>query len=271
MTTSNYNHIDYNKTLSTIDAFIKNKVGNRPVVIGLSGGIDSTITLALAVRALGPDQVKGILINNVRYGDDLLKETRKLADDFGISLKEFDSGNVRDELIDALSVPNDDVTKVSTLDARITDIVIRTYAMANNSIYLGTINATERLTGWYPKGALYGDYCPIGDLLKGQVQELGKIMKLPEKIVSSVSHDAAKICSGCGELPEFKGIPYDTLDQVLYIMETTDPSDMILSLKDSGIKTEHFLPVLIQVQSSRHKTSIFPPYPEVNYWHREEF
>jgi NAD+ synthetase len=271
MTTSNYNHIDYDNVLSTIDTFIKNKVGNRPVVIGLSGGIDSTITCALAIRALGPDQVKGILINNVRYGDDLLNETRKMASDFGITLKEFNSDNVRKELIDSLNIPKDDVVKVSTLDARITDTVIRTYAMANGSIYLGTINGTERLTGWYPKGALYGDYCPIGDLLKGQVQELGRIMKLPKKIVTSVSHDAAKICSGCGELPAFKGIPYDTLDQILYIMETTDPSDVILTLKESGIKTEHFLPVIIQVQSARHKTSIFPPYPEINYWHKEEF
>jgi len=271
MTISNYNHVDYDGVLSTIEYFIKNKVGNRPVVIGLSGGIDSTITCALAVRALGPDQVRGILINNVRYGDDFLNETRKLASDFGVSLEEFNSYNVRTELIETLHVPKDDVVKVSTLDARITDVVIRTYAMANNSIYLGTINGTERLTGWYPKGALYGDYCPIGDLLKGQVQELGKIMKLPEKIVSSVSHDAAKICSGCGELPEFKGIPYDILDQVLYIIETTDPSDTILTLKELGIKTKHFLPVLIQVQSARHKTAIFPPYPEVNYWHREEF
>jgi len=271
MMTRNYNRIDYEKVLSTIDSFIKNKVDNRSIVIGLSGGIDSTITCALAVRALGPDQVRGILINNIRYGEDLLNETRGLASDLGITLKEFNSGNVRNEFIGTLNIPEDDIVKVSTLDARITDIVIRTYAMANNSIYLGTINGTERLTGWYPKGALYGDYCPIGDLLKGQVQELGRIMKLPEKIVSSVSHDASKICSGCGELPAFKGIPYDTLDQILYIMETTDPSEIILTLKENNIQTEHFIPVLIQVQSVRHKTSIFPPYPEINHWYKKEF
>jgi NAD+ synthase len=244
--------------------FIQRIVKDNEVIIGLSGGIDSSITAALAVKALGNDKVKALIMKNDRYSTKNLEVSRNYANSLGIEVQEVDSTRMRNEAIIAIDIDENNIVQFATMDARICDTLIRTYAGIENRIYLGTINGTERLTGWYPKGALVGDLCPIGGLLKEQEKILVKYLGL-DNLIETISYDSSKICNGCGELFEFKGIPYSTLDKVLYMYETLTAESLPRRLRDAGINPETFSIILKRIHLVNHKDDVFPDYYKINY------
>ncbi len=250
------------ETVQNITQYIKERV-SKPALVGLSGGIDSSLTCSLTAKALGPRYVKALTMQNERYSDDSLQRAKAIGEQLGIKVETVHSEPARNGL--EKSLPTDQVSKSqhATLDARICDTILRTVAMQENRMYIGTINGTERLTGWYPKGALVGDLCPIGGVLKHQAQELATYFDL-ESLTKTIADDAAKICSGCGRFEPFQGIPYETLDHVLYIWETAseDPSWQ----EFESIEEEHAETIIQRVKATRHKRDTFPPYYEVNTW-----
>lgn len=260
-----FDQMDYEKIHAITISFIKERVGDKQVIIGLSGGIDSAMTCSLAVDALGNDNVKALIIKNIRYSDENLSIAKNFANNLGIDVIEINSNDIREQFLSRIKFDEHDVRQIASLDARITDLLIRTIAAKEDRIYLGTINGTERITGWYPKGSLFGDFCPIAGLIKHQVQQLARFQKLPEGIVDSVSGDASKVCSGCGELPEFKGVPYDVLDAVLYIYETEKPEDYGQKLSELGISDNHLMIILNRIELAKNKSDIFAPYPKINF------
>lgn len=258
MSISTLPSIEPSKIVQQLTGFIQEKTGDQSVIIGLSGGIDSTLSCTLAVRALGADKVTALIIKNVRYPEEHLNLARVFAKQMGIQTIELDSTRLREAALVTLPV-SQKIIEIATMDARITDLAIRTIAQQRNLIYLGTINNTERLTGWYPKGALFGDFCPIGGLLKVQIQEVARFLGLPKEIIQAVSGDASRICSGCGQLPEFKGISYHLLDQVLYLFEM-HRLDGVKDL-DKGVVAR----ILERVHKVDHKNMVFCEYPVVNH------
>lgn len=256
--------LNYKEIKESILEFIKSSVGDKNVLIGLSGGIDSSITCALAVEALGPKRVKVVIVKNSRYPLENLNIARDYAKSLGISIQEIDSTGLRKEALNILQVDEKNVIESSTIDARICDFIIKTVASKNNLIYLGTINGTERLTGWYPKGNLVGDICPIGGLLKEQEKYLAKEMDL-SYLIETISDDASRVCSGCGELLEFKGIPYDLLDSILYVYETSPEVDLFNRISKLGVKKEMFDVILNRIKTNKHKDDVFPNYPRINF------
>lgn len=238
--------------------FIKQNVGDHGVLIGLSGGVDSALSCALAVEALGKDKVTALIVKNIRYSNEHLAVARRFARRLGIKTIEIDTNTARQAVLDVFERAPTELEQVSSLDARLTDLLLRTTAQQRGLIYLGSINGTERLTGWYPKGSLFGDFCPIGGLLKVQIQALARHLKLPAEIVETVSDDASRICSGCGLLPEFAGIPYQRLDEVLLHYERTGHF--------TGAQRSRVVVAKIKrrVANVDHKQQVFPPYPIIN-------
>lgn len=259
-----FEKMNYKKIHSQIISFIKEKVRNNKVIIGLSGGIDSSLTCSLAVDALGVDQVSVLIIKNIRYPNKNLTISRNFAKSIGIERKEIDSNNIREHILSGIPLDKKNIRQISSLDARITDLLIRTMAAKNGNIYLGTINGTERLTGWYPKGSLFGDLCPIGGLLKHQIRDLAQYQSLPKEIIKSVSLDSSKICSGCGELPEFTGIPYEVLDAVLYTYETKELDEHRQIFSSLGISQKVVRTIFNRIGVAKNKSEIFSPFPIIN-------
>lgn len=260
-----FTEMDYDKIHATVIDFIKDKVGDKSVIIGLSGGIDSALTCSLAIDALGRDNVEVLIIKNIRYSDENLSIARDFAEKMELNIIEINSDKIRKEFLSRVELNNENVVQIASMDARITDLLIRTMSSKMDKIYLGTINGTERITGWYPKGSLFGDFCPIGGLIKHQVQNLARFQRLPEGIIDSVSGDASKVCSGCGELPEFKGIPYDVLDTILYTYETEKPENCQKKLVDLGISQKNIKIVYNRIELAMNKSDVFSPYPRINY------
>lgn len=253
---------NYNNITKKIISFIREKTNKKPVIIGLSGGIDSTLTCELAIKSINKKNIKVITLNNSRYSDESLEIVKKYVKEKDIEFQEINTNNLRNNLLDLTKLKKSSDQLISSLDARITDLILRTISQKEGRIYLGTINASERLTGWFPKNSLFGDFCPIGGLLKHEVQELAKHLNLSEKIIGSVSEDANKICSGCGELIEFRGIKYDELDKVLELYELGLRNYKLeKKCKELNI-SNHVVKVIVnRIEKMKHKWEIFPPYP----------
>lgn len=256
---------DYGKIKETIIEFIRKHVPeDKSVIIGLSGGIDSSLSASLAVDALGAERVIVLTLNNIRYSKEHLAISRRFAEKNNIRMIEMGTDQIREAAIKQTGVDITNIPKISSMDARITDLVIRTLADKEGAIYLGTINGSERITGWYPKGSLFGDYDPIGGLLKSQIKNLAKLQGLPSEIVETISGDSSRICSGCGVLPEFKGIPYDILDVILFWYETEHMLSIIQKLYDHEIPWEMFVTVYNRIIQVKHKQTVFSPFPLIN-------
>lgn len=262
--TVDFERLNYAAIERQITRFIREKTGDKPVLIGLSGGIDSTLTCELAIRAKGAENVKVLIVKNIRYPKADLEISRRYAKQHGLEVIEVESDISRGDLIKQTSVNPQNTVRMSSLDARLTDVLLRTYAEITGSIYLGTINGTERLTGWYPKGALFGDFCPIGGLLKGQIKGLAKYLELPDRLVNTVAQDASRICSGCGELPEFVGIPYEVMDKILYLYETSTAFDTWSATYQLDLPVNVYLRIMKRIRQVRHKQDIFPSFPLIN-------
>ncbi|MEI7961138.1 MAG: NAD(+) synthase [archaeon] len=258
-----FKNINYAKLESNLISFIQKSCKDKKVLVGLSGGIDSCIVCVLAVKALGKENVKALIMTNVRFFSGDLEKARAYAKLLGVEIQEIGSDSARDAFATALGINESNVKEVSTLDARVCDLLIRFIAMQENRIMLGTIDNSERLAGWYPKGTLVGDLCPIGGLLKHQIIELAKHLNL-DYLAETVSNDATKVCGGCGALEEFSGIPYETLDSFLYLYETTKKEHLPKKVKEAGISLEIMKVVLERIEKVKHKQDLFPKYLAIN-------
>ncbi len=239
-------------------SFIKECAGEKSIVMGLSGGIDSSLSVFLAVQALGKYKVTVVILENSQFTKEGIILAKKFAQHLGVTVKSVTIENVRN-MIEAGVNYKLDYKQQATIDVRLCDLVIRTVAQAENVLYMGTINGTERMVGWFPKGALVGDFCPIGGLLKHQLKELANYLKI-EAFAEGVSKDASIVCGGCGEHEEFKGLPYAELDKILlaYQMGTLE--------KDFSEEYEYraFIPVIIdRINKVAHKKELFPRYCDV--------
>ena len=236
-------------------SFIKECAGDKSIVMGLRGGIDCSISVYLAVQALGKEKVAVVILENSQFTKEGIVLAKNFAHHLGVNIKSVTIENVRDLIVKGLKYELSYKQK-ATIDVRICDLIIRTVAQKKDALYMGTINGTERMVGWFPKGALVGDFCPIGGLLKHQLKELAAYLKI-ESFAEGISQDASIVCGGCGEHEDFKGLPYEELDSILlaYQMGTLENN----FLKDYTY--QHFIPIIIdRISAVEHKREVFPNY-----------
>ena len=158
-----------------IAAFIKSKVresGAEGAVIGLSGGIDSTLTAYLTVEALGPDNVLGIMLpeSGVTSKHDV-DDAQEVARVLGIEHKVIEISPVLQAFSSAIpGFDSDAKTANGNLKARTRMCILYYHANLMHRMVVGTGNKTELLLGYFTK---YGDggvdIEPIGVLYKTQV------------------------------------------------------------------------------------------------------
>jgi NAD+ synthetase len=150
------------------------KSGFSKVHLGLSGGVDSALVVALAVAALGAQQVVGILMPSEYSSDHSVVDAVNLAKNLGIAYQTIPIKEMHQQLngfltqhfvLSGLADEN--------LQARLRGIYLMTYANSTGSFLLTTGNKSEVACGY---GTLYGDMCgsynPIGDLYKTQVYQM---------------------------------------------------------------------------------------------------
>ena len=245
---------EYEKPRKIIVDFIKTyvtRVGVEGVVLGLSGGIDSSLVATLACEAIGPERVLGIMLPvDVKKDAQNVTDARELAESLGMSHDLF-------ELKDAVSAYdslNLDKVALGNLTARLR--MTTWYARANqeNRLVLGTGNKTELMIGYFTK---YGDggtdILPIGDLYKANVWDLSTHLGIPEIIVKKAP--SAGLWAGQTDEGEI-GISYKELDSILYLhIEKGMSAEDIIK---RGLEKDKVEKVMRMMKQSEHKRNPLP-------------
>ncbi len=260
---------NYTQITEKVKNYIREKAGSSQVLIGLSGGIDSSLLCLLAIEALGSDKVKALTVrtSSTSESEENIELVQSFAKEHNLQLGVVSIEEVRKDVIKNLGFNLGSYRDISTMDARLIGLMIQETTRKEGRICLGTINGTERLTGWYPKGSLVGDYSPLGGVFKMQEKGMAKQLGL-DHLISTISESAGRICSvSCvaGSCVELEGVKYVDLDEILYTYETSSKADLYANLMKLDIKQNIILTVLERVSFIAHKMDVFPDYCRVNF------
>lgn len=190
------------------------KVGFQSAVLGLSGGIDSALSLCVAARAMGPENVLAIMMPYATSSPESEGHARLLADQLGVrqSVVEITPQ------IDAYFQRFPDASRLRRANkmARERMTILYDHSVSHSALVVGTSNKTEALLGYT---TLWGDMAsavnPIGDLYKTQVRQLAAYMQVPQVIIDKPP--TADLWAGQTDEGEL-GLTYAEVDQVLYRM-----------------------------------------------------
>ena len=233
-----------------------NKNGFNGVVLGLSGGIDSALTLAIAVDALGADRVEAVMMP-FRYTSQLsLDDAQEEAEILGVSYKVIGIEPIYDAFSDALAEEFSGLAVDKTeenMQARSRGVLLMAISNKKGSLVLTTGNKSEMSVGY---ATLYGDMAGGLDVLKDVKKVQGFDLCRYRNTLSQVIPESVIIRPPSAELApdqvdEDTLPPYEILDQILqlYIEEDMAALDIIAR----GFDTEDVHRILRMVDINEYK------------------
>lgn len=197
--------------------FIKKKVekaGATGAVVGLSGGVDSSVVVSLCAKALGKDGVMGVSLPEAGVTDPHdVADAREIANKFGVTFRVVDITpavlGIRQNLTDykvGAQLPT------ANIRPRVRMVILYYYANLLNRLVVGCGNRSEIRSGYFTKwGDGAADLFPLGCLYKTQVKQLAAYLKLPRHVVEKAP--SAGLWHGQTDEKEL-GISYEKLDTI---------------------------------------------------------
>ncbi|NQV19452.1 MAG: NAD+ synthase [Armatimonadetes bacterium] len=204
------------KEIQRIIEFIRielSKTGFSKLIIGLSGGIDSAVTIALSIEAIGKENVMAVMMPYKSSHPDSLKHAEEFAKILGIQYEIIDISPIVDAYFDNYAL-NADILRKGNLMARERMCILYDLSANFQALVAGTGNRSELMVGYCTQ---YGDnacaFEPIGHLYKTEVREMARILKIPGYIIDK--QPSADLWQEQTDEDEL-GITYDELDEILY-------------------------------------------------------
>ena len=202
--------------------WIRQTVGNASVVIGISGGKDSSVVATLCRNALGPSRVYGVEMPDGEQWD--IDKSDKLIDFLGIQKIKVNIHPAVEAAYACLPYPRDGLksTVTTNLPARIRMATLYNIAaQIGNCRVANTCNLSEDYIGWSTKfGDSAGDFGPISKLTCTEVIKLGESLGIPDDLVHKAPSDGM-----CGSTDEEKfGFTYQELDSYIRGVNISSPA-----------------------------------------------
>ena len=221
--------------------------GFHKVLLGVSGGLDSAVACALAVRALGLKNVLGVMMPYKASSPDSERLAKTLAKKLKIKTEKI----VLTEMADSYlrQAKKIDRLRTGNVLARCRMIVLYDLSAREKALVLGTSNKTELLLGY---GTVFGDMAsalnPLGDLYKTQVYQLAEYLKVPKEIISR--KPTPDLWEGQTSEQEL-GFTYAKVDRLLYYL--IDRRYTEAELAEKGFDLKFVRKIAARIRTSQYK------------------
>ncbi len=219
--------LDPRETLRILTGFVQSEVrraGFERVVVGLSGGLDSSVAAYVAVEALGAAGVVGVLMPYRTSRLDSVRDAERVVAALGLVAEKIDITPVVDAFRASLERPGR--RRLGNVMSRVRMTILYDRSMAHHALVLGTSNKTELLLGY---GTLHGDLAsavnPLGDLYKTQIRQLAAYLGVPRAIRDKTP--TADLWPGQSDEAEL-GVSYERLDRMLALLVDARVSERTL-------------------------------------------
>lgn len=230
--------------------------GRKGVVLGMSGGLDSSLVAKLCADAIGPRTVTGLFLPESPDPSEDEKDARSWAKQLGIDYRTMAIGTVVDAATDLLKIPVDDLIGLGNVKARARMIILYHVARRENRLVIGTSNKSEYAVGYATKfGDAASDFAPIGDLYKTQVREMARHLGLPRSILEKPP--TAGLWSGQTDEGEL-GISYVDLDRILLGIEMRLGTKEIADRAEVDAKQVAWVERLVEASVHKRKMPLIP-------------
>ncbi len=237
------------------------KIGFKNAIIGLSGGLDSAVTTALATDALGKDNIRVLLMPSQFSSDHSIKDAKNLAENLDIRYDIIPIKDIFETYLQQLNPLFEgrsfDVTE-ENIQARIRGNLLMAISNKFGNILLNTSNKSEMSVGY---GTLYGDLAGgisvIADVYKTEVYELARYINRDKEIIPINTIQKPPSAELRPNQKDSDSLPdYDILDPILklYIEGRKGPQEIIAQGYDKSL-VERILKMVNRNEFKRHQTA----------------
>ncbi len=256
--------LDLPTATTRIKRFIRDfveKTKTNGLVIGLSGGIDSSTAAALAALAIGGDKISALnMPEEENWNETDINHAKRVAEKFDLELETVDITPVLKEYFKAIPVYDEkDKLSKGNIKARTRMICLYYYANRLGKVVCGSSDKSETMMGYFTKwGDAAADISPLMDIYKTQVRQLAAYVGVPKEII--VKPSSPQLWPGQTAETEL-GVKYEVLDLILLGLENfmspeeiaqqlERPVKLVQSIKDTWLSREHKrrLPLTIKME-----------------------
>ncbi|PYB68216.1 NAD(+) synthetase [Thermoplasma sp. Kam2015] len=233
---------EYMQEIERISDFLRKILQDKNAVIGISGGIDSSVTLALLARSIPKERIIAVFMPDRNTPQSDYDDVKKLTEGLGLTYRQVRIDPMVDSFVETLAAT--DRSAIGNIKSRTRMIILYYFANISKGLVIGTTNRTELLLGYFTK---YGDGgCdvePIEHLYKRDVYAIAGILGIPESIIKK--KPTAGLWEGQTDEGEI-GLSYNEMDEIL------------MDIFDRGTFTEkpEYKKIMEMHRSSDHKRTM---------------
>ncbi len=236
------------------------KTGTRKAILGLSGGIDSAVTLVIAVNALGPENVWAVLLPGPHSTQHSIDDAVALAENLGVRhdlISINDTVSALENSLEPYFSGTDSGIAEENLQARARSIILMGLSNKFGHMLLNTSNKSEAAVGY---STLYGDMSGglsvLGDVYKTDVYGLAALINKEKEIIPSNSINKPPSAELKPDQKDTDSLPpYDVLDGILYrLLEENKDADAIVGDGYDADLVKTIIRLLSQSEYKRYQT-----------------